>query len=91
MSGPVVPALMTGTRCHVQRRQPVDIDRSRASSTGSSAATGPIARGLMRLASALGRVDRGAARALLTELERIQPLRPEAERAMQELASDAAP
>src|SRR5262249_34472829 len=40
---------------------------------------------LLRMGTALGRVDPPAARALLTELQRVQPARPEAAQALLEL------
>jgi spermidine synthase len=41
---------------------------------------------LLQMAIALGRVDAGAARALLLELRQIQPARPEAAQALRELS-----
>jgi spermidine synthase len=40
---------------------------------------------LLRMALALGEADRGAARDLLLALQRVQPMRPEAERALKQL------
>ena len=43
---------------------------------------------LLRMAAALSRIDRDAARSLLSELQRAQPARPEADEALRELATD---
>ena len=40
---------------------------------------------LLRMATALGRIDAIAARALLTDLQQVQPARPEAGQALREL------
>ena len=45
---------------------------------------------LLRMAAALSRVDLEGARALLTELQQLQPSRPEAAQALQEIASTVA-
>jgi spermidine synthase len=41
---------------------------------------------LLRMATALGRIDAATARALLTELQHAQPSRPEAAQALRELS-----